>query len=953
MTQIALPTGSYQTADTRASNKRLLNCFSEIAPQTSAADLKSVVPPCYLRRMFGVSPLGSEISSQQPSTYTPSLLLHMDGISFTANASLLLHMDGANGQTTFTDSSSFAHVMAQSGFTPTVVVDTSQPKFGTGAANYGTTAGNLNAIVTPIVANGSLDLNSNVSDFTIEGWVLGHSASPSGAIVSDTQFTAGPVKWEVAIVGTAIQFLYHTSAGTLTYSGATTSFAANTWYAFAVVCHNSVVQIYTNGVGGSGGGPVTGTPNATSGTLSVGACAGATGNFPGEIDELRITQAAIYTANYTPSTVALTPVVTIFTPTFLDSSLNNFTMTAAGGATIVTSSPTPKFGGGDGSFPSTTFGSSVTAAITATGPLDLFGPVGGGNFTIQGFFQAPSFANPFVILDYGDSGSNNNGIIIEVVNSTTITVSSTVSGWGTLTNVSSGFTVNTWYSFALVRNGSTATLYINGIAAPNVATNWTTSTVAPGTVTIGKSPTISGTSQPFFLDEVVVYKGSALYTVNYTPPLTPVPNPLGLSTTPPVRGMWDMQGITYVVIGPSLYTLSAAGTLTFLATGIAGNSFVRMTDNTACLVIVVPGTLVAYTYTVLNGFSQLLTGPIGQFGAIDCWFVDSYIVFLALNGREFYNDDGQTVSGQGPITFLSGGVFPREFGTDPFVGMCVDHRTVLMFGTRTSEAYVNTGNPTQSPFSAAPDGFMQLGAHPLGGYTVALQDQSVFWLANDLTVRRRNGQTPVRVSNSGIEAILELNKENLLGCYALTATVGGHPLWILTIPAASRTLVYDCLTTEWFELESLINNLGYWRPLCVYNAQGLQLIGDSQSSQIGFLDASTFSEFTTTQRAVITCQSIYKEHKRITTDRVEMVVTCGEGQSLTAGASVTLMKSKDSGAIYTARQTRSLGPLGQRQARAYWTKLGQQRDLALAFQISDPTPLFTVDIQADITVDAA
>ena len=195
------------------------------------------------------------------------------------------------------------------------------------------------------------------------------------------------------------------------------------------------------------------------------------------------------------------------------------------------------------------------------------------------------------------------------------------------------------------------------------------------------------------------------------------------STTNPVRGLWQMQGILYAVIGPNLYSVSNTGVTALLGTGIIGSTFVRMSDNTACLFILVPSSTNAYTYTVSGGLQPFLDPVFLFYGAVDVWFVDSYFVFLSLNGRSFYNDDGQIVSGSGPPTFLSGAVFPREFGTDLFVGMAVDHREVLMFGQRTSEGYVNAGNPTFSPFVAAPDGFMQIGMHPDAAYSVALQDQ--------------------------------------------------------------------------------------------------------------------------------------------------------------------------------------------------------------------------------------
>lgn len=780
---------------------------------------------------------------------------------------------------------------------------------------------------------------------------------------------------------------------------------------------------------------------------------------------------------------------------FSDSSVNAFTMTPAGGAVISTAAP--KFGAGDGSFPSATFTSVVTTPVAAGGPLDIFGPGSGGDFTIQGFFKAPAFGEPFVIVDYGDSAGNN-GIVIEVHDANTIIVHPTIAGWTSFSNGgSAALPANVYHHIALVRKGSTATLYLNGFALPNNATNWTTSTVHPVQITIGASSTVSGASQPFFLDEFVVYN-TALYSANFTPQIAPTPNPIPgpVSTVPsnpisfvmtaqfgngggaigfdlftaagtftpgtftgadsvtytvfnftcatsgfdfqiqlndassqtgvfdaiqfvdangvlhtfnsatadsfvggggsqatwtwhqpngqmftvpgtfpitmflssttgptalprftPVRGIWEMASVTYVVIGDSLFSMANDGTFTFpkpdakltlLATGIAGQGFVRMTDNTKCLFILVPNTNIGYTYTVANGFAQELDETFTFFGAKDVWFIDSFMVFLALNGLEFYNDDGQIVSGTGPITFTTGGVFPREFGTDPFVGMCVDHRTVHMFGTRTTEGYVDAGNATESPFAAAPDAFMQIGCHPNCGYTIALQDQAVFWVANDLTVRRLNGQTPVRVSNSGIENFLELHKQKLAGAYAICPTLNGHPLWVLTLPLAGKSIAYDCLTTEWIDLESLFNNLGFWRPLCFFNSQGLQLVGDSQSSIVGFLDATTFTEFGTPQAATFFTQSIYDNHNRIRHNRLELVMTAGGSTSIPNTARVTLLISNDSGAVFHAGQVKSLGKEGERRARAIWFSQGMSRDRAYGFQVSDPTPTFTVQVTADL-----
>lgn len=419
-------------------------------------------------------------------------------------------------------------------------------------------------------------------------------------------------------------------------------------------------------------------------------------------------------------------------------------------------------------------------------------------------------------------------------------------------------------------------------------------------------------------------------------------------TSNPTRGLWLMQGVLYAVIGPTLYSVSQTGTLTQLGTGIPGSSFVRMTDNTACLVILVPNTSLCYTYcpnaSGQPAFQQLLASTFTSFGAIDCKFLDSYIVFLSTNGRLFYNDDGQIISGQNQITFTTGAVFPREFGTDLFVGIGVDHREITNIGTLTSEGYINVGNPVGTPFSTAPQSFIELGAHPQAAYSIALQDQTLFWVANDKTVRRKNGQTPQRVSNSGIEAILE--HANLQGSYALTPNIAGHPLWVYVMPAAFRTIAYDCLTTEWFEIESY--NLGYWRSLCYINAYGRQFVGDSQGSGIGYLDTSVFTEFGNTLVSTLTTQTIYHDHNRINHRRLEIVVS--SGQDSIAGANLSLYVSDDSANTFRGFPIRNLGGIGSFTVRAVWFNLGQARSRVYKFTTSDPTPLFTVQITTDLEV---
>jgi hypothetical protein len=445
--------------------------------------------------------------------------------------------------------------------------------------------------------------------------------------------------------------------------------------------------------------------------------------------------------------------------------------------------------------------------------------------------------------------------------------------------------------------------------------------------------------------------------------------PSGL--TNPLRGLWEMAGTVYAVVGFDLFTVSTIGTFTIVpgsASQITGTGFVRMTDNGACLVILVPGTDTCYTYTPFTGGAglQQLTSAffLALGGAIDVWYVDTFIVFLANNNGgqgsyTFFNDDGRQVTGNAQITFTTAASFNRQFGTDPFYGMCVDHREVLMFGSRSSEGFVNTGNATGSPFSAASDTYMPYGVHPLGAFTIALQDNSVFWVCNDLTVRRRVGQTPTRVSTAGVELVLSnANKQGLLtGMYAVSSPAGGptwngHPFYILTIPMAERTLVYDCVTQQWFDLVSVVNGQEIqYRALSYLNAFGKQMIGDSESGTIGYLDDTVQTEFGNANAPVVcafTTQPLYSGNNRQIVRRVEAVVTAGAGPTPAVAPRISLLLSDNWGETFdvSGDDSQTLGVPGDTSNRAIWWNIGQYYSLVMQFRVTDASPTFAVSITA-------
>jgi hypothetical protein len=235
------------------------------------------------------------------------------------------------------------------------------------------------------------------------------------------------------------------------------------------------------------------------------------------LDELRVSKVAIYTANYTP-TGPLSPNIGSLTPVYSDASVYNWPMVASGTASIETGNP--KFGNGALQLDGAT--AVVTTAIIPGSPLDLSQT----NFTFE-FWAYPTADVLGLMIDA--SNADTKGFFIEYTAAGNVQAS--IWTGSSYTVLSGAAPLNTWSAIALMRLGPTFTLYIGGVA---VATTSYAGTIGPmgGSLGIGGGFTTSFTG---IIDEVRLTL-EALYTVPYTPATAEstlgLPNVLGTATTP-------------------------------------------------------------------------------------------------------------------------------------------------------------------------------------------------------------------------------------------------------------------------------------------------------------------------------------------------------------------------------------------------------------------------------------
>jgi len=197
---------------------------------------------------------------------------------------LLMHMEGTNGASVFTDSSS----RAASTTTNTAITSTTEKKFGSTSGYFsGTTEVNfdnsfsyLACVDTTIEFFAyftSLPTPGNYFYFmsAIDGLNNGvFSVSSSGRVVFTTSGNA--------VVGDVV---------------------INTWYHIAATRSGTVTQGFLNGVKVFGSNTESGVVSGCGGIrIGRGLLATTSTWFNGYIDEVRITKAVRYTANFTPPT---------------------------------------------------------------------------------------------------------------------------------------------------------------------------------------------------------------------------------------------------------------------------------------------------------------------------------------------------------------------------------------------------------------------------------------------------------------------------------------------------------------------------------------------------------------------------------------------------------------------------------------------------------------------------
>ena len=414
----------------------------------------------------------------------------------------------------FDDASSSNNTITKNG---TVISNTFSPYRHGGYATY--FDGNDRIDVTTGLLGSHTTGNASTSTFTIESWVYQEARGSNNGI--DGNAASIISKWVYFNFGIddSGHLHGHHYSGSQHNLETTATVPLKTWTHVALVVTGAQIKLYINGTLGA-----TGTwYGMQAGTALAGIGGGNQSHpekFTGYMHDIRVSDNARYTTNFTPADALTTDSNTdllIGKLQIRDLSSNSVSLTLQGDVKVVPFNTST----GDNS-PYSEADNGKSAKIESSGSNRLTSPItamGTGDFTVSGWVYTIGSNNPDIIFDTRPiSADASTGFYFAQYNAGYFYVGTAGNNFGPIQGTTN-YPKNAWNHFAIVRDSSgNLKMYINGNLEGTDAIG-TSKDLTSTDITIGSNRAGSSLCNAYVSDLKI--ESTAVYTTAFTPPTTP------------------------------------------------------------------------------------------------------------------------------------------------------------------------------------------------------------------------------------------------------------------------------------------------------------------------------------------------------------------------------------------------------------------------------------------------
>jgi hypothetical protein len=391
----------------------------------------------------------------------------------------------------------------------------------------------------------------------------------------------------------------------------------------------------------------------------------------------------------------------------------------------------------------------------------------------------------------------------------------------------------------------------------------------------------------------------------------------------PQRAGIAFDGGLYSVAGDTFYSVDSVGVETSIGSVTRAGS-VDIAKNSTQVAILIEPDLWVYENGTLT---QVTDTDFTSRGARKMAVLDNFGGFIEPGSGRFFVCDLADFTVYAALDFAT-----AEAQPDKLLSIESNQRQFVLFGEDTIELWDNVGG-ADFPFARVANGYVECGV--CGKDATTQSDNTVFWLDQDRIARRLEGITPRRISTDGCEQQWQ-DYATVTDCAVSSYIFDGHTFVVYRFPSEGATWVYDINTGEWHERQSY--GYDHWRAAWVVKCYDKVLVGDTQSGNIGQLDANTFSEWGGILSREATSGAVPGKGRWMHFDRLELAMDVGRAVGFEP--SVMLDVSNDGGVTFTPKQSRSLGTAGKFKKLVHWDRLGRaKRDQRVfRFRVTDAVP---------------